>query len=371
MKKVILNFENKINNFKELVQEALNSNFFDFLISQETFKEFEKIERITLYSKKSSIPAKYLVYEDKDLLQENLANEKFINKNLGFFIELKSKDDEKEIIELSRSGYIDFIIVSAKDWKIIPFENLIAAMHSNDTNLIASVETIKDAELMLKTLEIGVDGILIKPVSISEILELKKLLHVGYSLKLTKATVKNIQNIPESERVCVDTTSLLKVGEGFLVGSTAIGFCLIHSETFETQFVASRPFRVNAGDVSAYILVPDDDPKEIYRTKYLSELKGGNKVFAINAEGEARIVSVGRVKIETRPMLRFELEAMEGDKKIYLSCICQNAETVRLIGIDGKAIPVVDIKIGDEILVHIGPAATHFGTFIKETIIEK
>ena len=224
MKKVILNFESRIDNFKELVQEALNHNFFDFLISQETFKEFEKFERITLYSKKTSVPAKYLIYNDKDLLQENLANEKFFNKNFGFFIELKSKDDEKEIVELSRSGYVDFIIVTAKDWKIIPFENLIAAMHSNDTDLIASVETIKDAELMLKTLEIGVDGILIKPESISEISELKKLIHVGYSLKLTKATVKSVQNIPESERVCVDTTSLLKVGEGFLVGSTATGF---------------------------------------------------------------------------------------------------------------------------------------------------
>jgi 3-dehydroquinate synthase II len=371
MKKIILNFENRTNKFKELVQEAFNRNFFDFLISQETFKEFEKIERITLYSKKTSIPAKYLVYDDKDQLQENLANEKYINKNFGFFIELKSKEDENEIIELSRSGYVDFIIVSAKDWKIIPFENLIAAMHSNDTDLIASVETIKDAELMLKTLEIGVDGILIKPKSISEILELKKLLHTGYNLKLTKATVKNIQDIPESERVCVDTTSLLKVGEGFLVGSTATGFCLIHSETFETQFVASRPFRVNAGDVSAYILVPGDDPKEIYRTKYLSELKGGDKVLVINAEGEARVVSVGRVKIETRPMLRFELETIEGDKKFFLSCICQNAETVHLVGIDGKAKPVIGIKIGDEILVHIGPGATHFGTAIKETIIEK
>ena len=371
MKKIILNFEKRISNFKELVQEALNRNFLDFLVSQETFKDFEKIERITLYSKKSSIPAKYLVYDDKDLLQESLANEKFINKNFGFFIELKSKDDEKEVIELSRSRYVDFIIVSAKDWKIIPFENLIAAMHSNDTDLIASVENIKEAELMLKTLEIGVDGILIEPESIRDILELKKLLHTGYKLKLTKATVKSIQNIPESERVCVDTTSLLKVGEGFLVGSTAVGFCLIHSETFETQFVASRPFRVNAGDVSAYILVPDDDPKEIYRTKYLSELKGGDKVLAINADGEARIVSVSRVKIETRPMLRFELEVNHGDKKLYLSCICQNAETVHLIGINGKAKPVIGVNIGDEILVHIGPGATHFGTTIKETIIEK
>ncbi|MFX1308170.1 MAG: 3-dehydroquinate synthase II, partial [Promethearchaeota archaeon] len=137
------------------------------------------------------------------------------------------------------------------------------------------------------------------------------------------------------------------------------------------QFVASRPFRVNAGDVSAYILVPDDDPQKIYRTKYLSELKGGDKVLAINNEGVARIVTVGRVKIETRPMLRFELEVIDDDKNVQLSCVCQNAETVRLVEANGNAKSVVDIKIGDEILVHIGPRGLHFGTIIKETIIEK
>jgi len=155
------------------------------------------------------------------------------------------------------------------------------------------------------------------------------------------------------------------------VGSTAAGFCLIHSETFETQFVASRPFRVNAGDVSAYVLVPDENSEKSYRTSYLSELKGGKKVLAVNYRGEARIVSVGRVKIETRPMLRFELEVLKEDKKIPLSCICQNAETIRLVDLSGKAKSVVDIKIDDEVLVHVGPGATHFGTAIKETIIEK
>jgi len=209
------------------------------------------------------------------------------------------------------------------------------------------------------------------PTEVNDIVELKKLIHTGFHIELTKAKILSIQSIPESERVCVDTTSLLNIGEGFLVGSTAAGFLLIHSETFETQFVASRPFRVNSGDVSAYVLVPDDDPEKIYRTNYLSELKGGKKVLAVNFKGEARIVSVGRVKIETRPMLRFELEAMKGDKKIPISCICQNAETIRLVNLSGKAKSVVDMKVGDEVLVHIGPGATHFGTAIKETIIEK
>ena len=100
-------------------------------------------------------------------------------------------------------------------------------------------------------------------------------------------------------------------------------------------------------------------------------MKGGKKVIVVNFKGNARIVSVGRVKIETRPMLRFEMEVEKSDTLIPLSCICQNAETIRLVDIGGKAKSVVDIKLGDEILVHVGPGATHFGTAIKETIIEK
>ncbi len=371
MKKVILNFETRSSNFKELVQEAFNKNFLKFLVSQETFIEFKKIERVELYSRNLNIPSTYLVYDDKKRFEETLGIEKVPHQNSGFFIELKSKEDEREIIELSKTGFIDFIIVSAKDWKIIPFENLIAEMHTNDTDLIAAVDSIEDAELLLKTLEIGVDGVLITPKSVNEINELKNLIHDSFQIELTKAKVVSIENISEAERVCVDASSLFNIGEGLLVGSTAAGFCLIHSETFETEFVASRPFRVNAGDVSSYVLVPDEDPKKVYRTNFFSELMGGKIVLAVSSKGDARVISVGRVKIETRPMLRFELEALKESKKILISCICQNAETIRLVDTNMKAKSVVDIKIGDEMLVHIGSGATHFGTIIDETIIEK
>jgi len=370
MKRIILNFEEKGENFKELVQQAFNRDILHFLVSKDTYREFKKIERVKIYSKDLNLSPTFIVFLDKkDLIKK--ISERNAEEIVGFYKEIKSKEDEREIVELSKTCNVDFIIASAKDWKIIPFENLIADMHTYDTDLIAEVQDVKEAELMLKTLEVGVDGILMKPKNANDIVELKNLMYSTFKIELSKAKVVKIENIPEAERVCVDTTSLLRVGEGILVGSTAAGFCLIHSETFETQFAASRPFRVNAGDVSAYVLVPDDDPEKIYRTNYLSELKGGKKVLAVTNKGEARIVSVGRVKIETRPMLRFELEAIKGDKKLLISCICQNAETIRLVDVDGKAKSVVDIKLGDELLVHIGPGATHFGTSIKENIIEK
>lgn len=370
MKKIILNFSKKEDNFKELVQEAFNANILHFLVSKDTYQEFEKIERVQTYSLIPEIPADYVIYKDKNVL-EKAKLESNSKNGIGYYKELKDKEDEREIANIAKTGHIDFIIVSAKDWKIIPFENLIAEMHSNKTELIAEVKDIKEAELMFKTLEIGVDGVLITPKSPNDLIDMKNLIQKGFYIELTKARVKSIQEIPEAERVCVDTTSLLHSGEGMLVGSTAIGFALIHAEVFETKFVASRPFRVNAGDVSAYILVPDEDPDKIYRTKYLSELKGGDKVIVVNTSGRARIVSVGRVKIETRPMLRFELEAIKNDKHIPISCICQNAETIRLVDANGNAKSVVDIKEGDEVLIHVGPGATHFGTIIKETIIEK
>ena len=145
---------------------------------------------------------------------------------------------------------------------------------------------------------------------------------------------------------------------------------MVHAEVFETKFVASRPFRVNAGDVSAYIMVPSEN-SGTYSTKYLSELKGGDKVLVVNKKGVSRIVSVARVKIETRPMLRFELISKQDDSEINMSIICQNAETVRLIDKGGNSKSVVQIKQGDEVLVHVGPGATHFGTAIDENIIER
>ncbi len=367
MKKIILDFEKKADNFKALVQEALNMNFLDFLVSKDSFLEFTNVERITTYSRDLSNNAQNLIVTNAN--EKPLGIDKEVK--IGLYYEMKSKQDEVFIVEVSKKGNFNFIIVKAPDWKIIPFENLIAEMHKNDTELIASVENINEAELMLKTLEVGTDGVLITPKEVNDIVELKKLLVTEFRVELIEAEVTALQNVPERERVCVDTTSLLKSGEGMLVGSTAKGFVLVHAEVFDTQFVSSRPFRVNAGDVSAYILVPSDDTDNNYRTKYLSELKGGDQVLVVNSTGGAKKVTVGRVKIETRPMLRLELEIDKQGKKIKFNYIGQNAETIRLVNSAGTPVSIVNIKVGDKVLVHIGPEATHFGIKIKENIIER
>jgi 3-dehydroquinate synthase II len=51
--------------------------------------------------------------------------------------------------------------------------------------------------------------------------------------------------------------------------------------------------------------------------------------------------------------------------------ILQNAETIRLIQPDGKAISLIDLQEGSEVLVTREKGGRHFGVQIDETIVER
>jgi 3-dehydroquinate synthase II len=146
-----------------------------------------------------------------------------------------------------------------------------------------------------------------------------------------------------------------------LVGNSSQALFLVHSESIENPYVAPRPFRVNAGPVHAYTMVSGG------KTRYLSELKAGDEVVGVNAEGRVMSLLVGRVKIERRPLLLVEATGPNGP----VSTILQNAETIRLVDIEGEAVSVVKIKPGDHVLGYVEEAGRHFGHKIRETITER
>jgi 3-dehydroquinate synthase II len=49
----------------------------------------------------------------------------------------------------------------------------------------------------------------------------------------------------------------------------------------------------------------------------------------------------------------------------------QNAETIRLVSPEGKAISITNLKPGDKVLGHIEKAGRHFGMQVDETLIER
>jgi 3-dehydroquinate synthase II len=136
---------------------------------------------------------------------------------------------------------------------------------------------------------------------------------------------------------------------------------LVHSESLESEYVASRPFRVNAGPVQAYVMVPGN------KTRYLAELEAGDEVLIVNKDGTTRPTIVGRCKIEKRPLLLIEAEYED----IKIKSLLQNAETIRIVSNNGEAVSVSNLNQGDKVKVFIDENARHFGMAINETIIEK
>ncbi len=288
---------------------------------------------------------------------EKLASE---GKTVAGYVVIRDKKYEQFAVELGR--VCDYLIAVGTDWKVIPLENMIAGLFDEDVAIIAGVQDADEAKLAIETLEHGADGVLIDTDDPSEIKRIVGVVERSGipTVPLQVARVTVVEPRGMGDRVCVDTCSLMSVGEGMLVGSQSNGLFLIQSEAEDSPYVASRPFRVNAGAVHAYAKVGE-------KTQYLSELSAGDGVTIVNARGEQRDGIVGRVKIEKRPLTLVKAE-VDGN---MITTILQNAETIKLVGADGLPISIANLKVGDEVLVHFEDSARHFGMKIDETIIEK
>jgi 3-dehydroquinate synthase II len=297
--------------------------------------------------------------ESKDLAA--VKRLKRMDKTVAAYVEITSKKHEQLARILGKDA--DYLILMGRDWKVIPLENIIADLQGEKVKIIAAVSDYDEAKVALETLEHGTDGVLLCPQEMSQIKKVAELIEKiqSESYPMKTATITRVEPVGIGDRVCVDTCSMMHLGEGMLVGSYSQGLFLVHSESMESEYVASRPFRVNAGPVHAYVMTPGN------KTKYLSELETGDEVLTVDQEGNTKIAIVGRVKIEKRPLMLVEAES-EG---VILRTLLQNAETIRLVTEDGEPKSVAELKLGDKVMVYLDPNARHFGMAIEESIIEK
>ncbi|SFL01617.1 3-dehydroquinate synthase II [Halogranum rubrum] len=285
------------------------------------------------------------------------------NRAQGAYVRIFDQDYESFAEEAAHDA--DFTLVVGENWKIIPLENLIARI-GDETDLVTGVTSAEEAKTAFETLELGADGVLLDTDSPDEIRKTVEVRDAAEreSLDLTWAEVTGVERTGMADRVCVDTGSLLDHDEGMLVGSMGRGLFFVHAETAESPYVASRPFRVNAGAVHAYVRTPGGG------TKYLSELKSGDEVQVVDTNGKTREAIVGRVKIEKRPMFRVEARVQTESGEDRIETLLQNAETIKVPTSEGRK-AVTDLQVGDEMLVYYEDTARHFGEAVEESIIEK
>lgn len=277
-------------------------------------------------------------------------------------ISLESRADEDAAKKALESG--SFVALK-KGWEIIPVENLLAHAEQNAGQgalLALEVSSPAEAKLAAEILEKGVDAVIITPDAARHAAGIVAALAAGENaVSLAEAVVMEITPVGMGHRVCVDTLSRLSTGQGMLVGNSAAFTFLVNAETEHNEYVASRPFRVNAGAVHAYAVMPGDT------TRYLEELQSGDEALIVNADGKTERAVIGRVKVEKRPMLLIKAKLADGTEgAVFL----QNAETIRLVRPGGQTVSVVSLRPGDTVLCRPDTAGRHFGVRITEDITE-
>ena len=275
------------------------------------------------------------------------------------FVSLGCKQDEESALENLKSGKR---VILKRGWEVIPVENLLAQSDA----VWVEVGNCEEARLAGGILEKGVNALVVLPEGVEELKTIVSECKIAQKTEsLFEARITKVEAVGLGHRVCVDTLSLLHRGQGMLVGNSSACTFLVHAETEHNEYVAARPFRVNAGGVHAYVRLPND------HTCYLGELRAGNEVLIVSNDGSTSLATVGRVKIEVRPMLLIEAEVETAQGLKQGAVFLQNAETIRLTAPDGRPISVVGLKVGDTVLCRTDAAGRHFGMRITEDIQEK
>lgn len=279
----------------------------------------------------------------------------------GRFVEVTDAPSLELACEAARNDR--WAVLLFRDPTKIPLEIVLAAADKAEGSIITGVQDVEEAEIVFGVLEHGSDGVMLTPHAVGDATKLKAAADDRPAdLDLVALEVRGIRRAGMGDRACVDTCTNFRPDEGILVGSTSQGMILGCSETHPLPYMPTRPFRVNAGALHSYTVATAG------RTSYLSELRAGAKVLAVDSTGRTRAVTVGRVKIETRPLLAIDAVAPSGRE---VNLIVQDDWHVRVLGPGGVVLNVTELTAGTKVLGYLPTEQRHVGYAIDEFCVEQ
>ena len=279
----------------------------------------------------------------------------------GRFVEVADADTLELACQAARTERWSLLLF--RDPTKIPLEIVLAAAAGSKGSIITVAADVAEAEVIFGVLEHGSDGVMMAPAAIGDATNLKTAAEARPAdLDLVELEVTRVSHVGMGERACVDTCTYFRQDEGILVGSHSKGMILCVSETHPLPYMPTRPFRVNAGAIMSYTLSANG------RTNYLSELRAGSKVLAVDTKGRTRLATVGRIKIETRPLLSVDAVAPNGQE---VNLILQDDWHVRVLGPGARVLNSTELKAGDKVLGYLPTQDRHVGYPIDEFCYEQ
>jgi 3-amino-4-hydroxybenzoic acid synthase len=277
-------------------------------------------------------------------------------------------DDRESLLRsISEGMHFDSLWILFRDPTNIPLELVIASLQSTSTILMKEIKSPTDADdavVSYGVMEYGAEGVIFSPRDHQVLTSFLDRMSEADNptLPIQVGTVVETRPVGMGYRACIDTSTLFQPDEGMLVGSTSQGGLLCCPEVFFLPYMELRPFRVNAGAVHSYVFGNDD------RTDYMSELKAGSPVMIVNSKGKVRRASVGRIKIEQRPLRLIEVQFAGGER---INIVMQDDWHVRVFSDTAKPLNISELKPGDKVLGYATEPGRHVGIKINESIIEK
>jgi 3-amino-4-hydroxybenzoic acid synthase len=274
----------------------------------------------------------------------------------GRFVEITDAESLEQACQAARTER--WSLLQFRDPTKIPLEIVLAAAANAEGSIITVAGDVEEAGIIFGVLEHGSDGVMLAPSAVGDATALKAA--AGQSpaeLELVELAITGVNHVGMGERACVDTCTYFRQDEGILVGSYSKGMVLCVSETHPLPYMPTRPFRVNAGAIMSYTMSGSG------RTNYLSELEAGGKVLAVDVSGRTRLATVGRVKIETRPLLSVDAVAPNG---VTVNLILQDDWHVRVLGPGGAVLNSTELAPGDKVLGYLPTEDRHVGYPIDE-----
>ncbi|MGE0608294.1 MAG: 3-dehydroquinate synthase II [Pirellulales bacterium] len=363
-------------NEADILDAAYQSNCFAILMKPDQIDQImtgkQKVVEIEDEKELAGLPSNVWIYASDDRLVEKARRS---GRKAGMFVSVKDLESEfPHCVKICKRGY-DFVVIDIHNATYIPYELLLAETEALPTRVLRSVpivglqgtvDEVNQALNAFGTMEAGVD-VVFRSRSSKDIKEYSAGIEqrLRGTIKLVEAEVIEVQHTGLGHRVCVDTTTLMNDQEGMIVGSTGWGGIFVCSETHYLPHMNLREFRCNAGGVHSYVWGPDNV------AVYLSELRAGSEVLCVDIHGKTRVVTVGRVKIERRPLLLIKSKVVQEDGKIALiNTFLQNDWHVRIMGADGKVRNSTLVQPGERLLAYTDTPGRHTGIRVTENIVE-
>ena len=290
--------------------------------NEDIYKIVDKLPQRIRHAVEIDSPSEINVIKKNKILWEKL--DAIFCKNLNHLEEVKNKYktsvgmflsvNDKASLEFAvdeASLTADIVAIDFKDSTNIPLELVLAKTQSTSTRVFKKVKNFQDGEVSLMTMEKGSDGIILDSNSLIDVVELDN--------RFEKSNVDKFDLKPAK------ITNI-----------------------------------IHTGGVHMYVWGPHNF------VAYLSDLRAGDRVFALDSKGNAKVVTVGRMKIERRPLLKIEAVIDEQVINIFI----QDDWHVRVFGSKGEIRPSSEVKIGDQLLGYLDEPGRHVGLKISETIKE-